>query len=503
MELSPPDWTTLATLAKQVGLPSEQVDLLRRRIENASARRGSPFTLLAGNPKAGIELLLSRWISPEVADRLEINRPLVIGPEEQAVRPKFGLWSGVKSQEIVQGHLIALPTASRPQKDTLMQLASLSFIDQLVLITRLSQPFTESERELAAALNAVSATVRVLIVAVPGEEPTERDLAEVSAFAVNYMRQAGFGDGRCLGAGVWFTKGDPRDNTISDLGNFLRIDATKVIFGRDQIFRNALATLFAEIENNSTNTSVAPGVAIIPAERERLVREFSTYLSALGNKVERDVEGRRPVTKETIRDYCLDAINGWAAYIGVEGHWMKYVETLRPGAHTALLAEARSALDYVDYQEKDADRKTISPSLPQENNNVVVQRIVLEAKRATVALACGLAGYWIVGSLINSKVDVTGLPTFVISIINTAGFFIAAVLGYAVGSGIFRTGKIRTQIHPGSESILTPARPALRNWSQLESRLSAWFVNFMTDDSRSTREECRALAERLGITKDK
>jgi hypothetical protein len=486
-----------------VGLRPEQVDLLRRRIENASTRRGSPFTLLAGNPNSGIELLLARWISPEVAERLEMNRPLVIGPDEQAVRPKFGVWAGVKSAEIVPGHLIALPAGSRPQKDTLMQLASLGFIDQLVLVTRLAQPLTQSERELAASLNPVSATVRVLIVAVPGEDPTARDSAEVAAYAGNYMRQAGFGDGRCLGAGVWFTKGNARDNTISDLGNFLRIDQMKVILGRDRIFRDGLAALLAEIENKSTGTSIAPGVAIPPGERERLVRELSTYLSALGNKVLRDAEGKSTITKETIREYCLDAIRGWAAYVGVEGHWMKYVETLRPGAHSALLAEVTSALEYVDYQVPVTKQAAITSPVPEERGNAIVERAVVEAKRAGLALVCGLTGYWVVASIINAKVSAGALPAFVIALINTASFVIAAVLGYSIGCGIFHVAKTSTQLHSGSAVTSERARPALRNWEQLESRLTAWFVSFMTDNSRSARDECRALAERLGINKDK
>jgi hypothetical protein len=528
MELSPTDWTTLATLTAQVGLPPERVEMLRRRIENASARRGSPFTLLAGNPNSGIELLLSRWISPEVADRLEVNRPLVIGPQEQTVRPKFGSWAGVESAELVQGHLIALQAASRPPKDTLMQLASLSFIDQLVLVTRLAQPFTQSERNLAAALNSVSATVRVLIVGVPGEEPTERDLAEVAAYAGSYMRQAGFGNGRCLGGGVWFTKGDRPENTISDVGSFLRIDQIKVISGRDQIFRHALVNLFAQIESKSGSTTITPHVAITPGERERIVREFSTYLSALGNKVTRDADGSRTATKDTIREYCLDAIRGWAAYVGVEGHWMKYVETLRPGAHTALLAEAKSALDYIDYEPipitqvsstPAAPKKTETPLIskfftktppllkllftPAEGGSTLVQRAMVEAKRAAIALLCGLIGYWILSPLINARVGVAGLPLFVISLINAAGFLIAAVLGYGIGCRIFRTGDKLTQPHTDSKETHPHERPPLRNWVQVESRLTAWFATYMTDSTKSCREECRALAERLEITESK
>jgi hypothetical protein len=182
---------------------------------------------------------------------------------------------------------------------------------------------------------------------------------------------------------------------------------------------------------------------------------------------------------------------------------MKYVETLRPGAHSALLAEVTSALEYVDYQVPVTKQAAITSPVPEERGNAIVERAVVEAKRAGLALVCGLTGYWVVASIINAKVSAGALPAFVIALINTASFVIAAVLGYSIGCGIFHVAKTSTQLHSGSAVTSERARPALRNWEQLESRLTAWFVSFMTDNSRSARDECRALAERLGINKDK
>jgi hypothetical protein len=74
------------------------------------------------------------------------------------------------------------------------------------------------------------------------------------------------------------------------------------------------------------------------------------------------------------------------------------------------------------------------------------------------------------------------------------------VLGYGIGCGIFRPSNISTEPQTASATTPQPTRPALRNWDQVESRLTAWFATFVTASSRSSQDECRALAERLGIT---
>jgi hypothetical protein len=48
------------------------------------------------------------------------------------------------------------------------------------------------------------------------------------------------------------------------------------------------------------------------------------------------------------RRFVLDAVRGWGAYVTTEGHWLRHVETLRPGMQAALFAQVEQALDRVE-----------------------------------------------------------------------------------------------------------------------------------------------------------
>src|ERR1019366_535454 len=148
-EITSADWDALQSLALRVGLFSERVGLLRRRVEASSPRPGSPYKLMVGRPDAGIELLLARWLAPEAAEELIKvgDRPLVIGATPAEVRPRLGAWPSWKSTKVGPGHLIALRTTGKPAADTLAQLSSLGYMDQIVLVTRLGQPMHMYERD--------------------------------------------------------------------------------------------------------------------------------------------------------------------------------------------------------------------------------------------------------------------------------------------------------------------------------------------------------------------
>lgn len=276
MEISSADWDALQTLARRVGLAAERVGLLRRRVEDLASRPGSPYVLVVGRPDAGIELLLARWLAPEVAEELQKvgDRPLVIGATPSEVRPRLGVWPTWKWSKYGPGHLIALRTAGKPAADTLAQLLSLGYVDQVVLVTRLGQPLHMQERETSQVLAALAATVRVLVVGLPGEEPTASELTEVSAFAANPMHLAGFRDGRCLGTGIWFTGGAKRNGTISDVAAFLAVDSADVSAGSKGMIGNALAGLIDDIRQrlDKLPDAVAP---IADDECERLIRELA------------------------------------------------------------------------------------------------------------------------------------------------------------------------------------------------------------------------------------
>jgi hypothetical protein len=498
-EIAPGDWDTLQSLTGRLGLPAERVGVLRRRLEGTQVRPGSPYTLLAGRPDAGIELLLARWLAPEAAEELlkAGGRPLVIGPTTAEVRPRLGAWPGWKTARVKPGHLLALRAASKPAADTLAQLASLGYVEQLVLVTRLGQALHQEECALAAALAGTAATVRVLIVGLPGEEPTDADLAEVSAYAVTRMRQAGFTGGRCLGAGVWFTGGGPRPGTVADLTSFLAVNDREVAAGRAGMGREAVAGLLADLRRQAEALPPAPQAAVPDEERERLGRELNGYLSDLGRELDRLAGERRPLSAEFLRNHALDAVRGWGAYATVEGHWLKYVERLRPGTQAAFLAEAQSAIGLLEY---DPGKET--PPAPEPAavpGSPVVNQVMLEAKRLAVGLVVGLAAYLAVAALLRGHAagaaeDVTALPALAVTLLSYAALVLGAVLGYGAGRALLRA---RPATPPPQVKERVPA--ALHGWPQVQRRLTAWFGEHMRTGAPSPAEECRALARRWGL----
>ena len=220
------DWQTVQSLAQQVNFPAERVSLARKRLMAEPSRHGSPFTLVVGRPDAGIELVLARHFAPEVAEKLKESgeRPLVLGPKPSEILPPFTSWPVLPLASLPEGHILALRIARRPDPGLLAQLGGLGYIDQLILVTRLGGPLHEQERDIARALVPLAATVRVLIVGLPGEEPSTNELAEVSAYAFAQMRQAGFRSGRCRSADIWFSGGPARPGTVPDLAKqFLNV----------------------------------------------------------------------------------------------------------------------------------------------------------------------------------------------------------------------------------------------------------------------------------------
>jgi hypothetical protein len=491
------DWAALHDLAGRVGFPSERVSLLRSRFEHETASRpGSPYTLLAGRPDAGIELLLARWIAPEAAEELKSASgvPLVLGKKPGEVRPRLGIWPGYKASKIESGHFIALRANGKPDASTVAQLATLGFMEQAVLVVRLSQPLHVRERELIESLAGLAATVRVVVVGLPGEEPTETDLAEVPAYAVSQMRQAGFDGGRCLGAGVWFTGGGTRPGLIADLGKFLTVSETEVKVGRKAMLRRAVSDLLADLRQYAERSPRPTQAAVTQEESDRLTGELANYLSDLGRELGRQVETRRSLTTEGLRSYAHDSLHGWGAYTGVEGHWMRFVERLRPGMQAAFLAEADAAVSLLDYEPGREPEAAPSPA-----GASVGERLAVEAKRAGVGLALGVALYMSASALLDPSAGrglqgVTALPPAVIALLAYAALLIGIVLGYGIARPIFRQPAVVSQAAPKSG---TPA--VIHGWRQVERRLTAWFSEHMSAASVSPLEECRRLAERLNI----
>jgi hypothetical protein len=502
--ISTQDWDALGRLAAQVALPAERVSQLRKRLEGPGDRPGGPHVLLAGRPDAGIELVLGRWLATEAAAALAHAgaSPLVIGATPGDVQPRVGRWPTWRAPRYGPGHLVALSSGGRPGADVLAQLASLGYMDQLVLVSRLAQPIHQHERALVSSLAGLAATARVLLVALPGEEPTSADLAEVVAHAAAALRQEGFGHGRCRGVGVWFTGGQARPGTITDLGAFLAVDTAAVAAGRAGMSRQALTGLVADLRQRAEQAPAAQP-ALPPDEQDRLVNELKSYLADLGRELARQAEKRRPLTADTLRTYARDAVRGWGAYTGVEGHWMKYVERVRPGLQAAFLAEVEAALPLLDLEDvtlSPPEPPAAAPPSAAADAGVPVDRLVIEAKRLAGGLVCGLAVYLATVTPLGGSAEQPGaLAPAVVSILGYAGLAIGTVLGYSAGRRIFRLGAASKA---GEKTLGPPAAPLVHGWEQLTRRVLAWFAEQIRQQPASAAEKCRALAIRFGIQEE-
>lgn len=493
-EFAPTDWDALTALALRLGLPDERVAALRRRLDPSYPRPGVPYTLVAGRPDAGIELLLGRWLGPEVADALLAagGKPLVVGPTPGEVRPKLGAWPGYAKPAAGSGHLVVVRSAGKPAADVLAQLGSVGYFDKLVLVTRLAQPFHASERELAQSLSGLAAAAQVLVVAVPGEEPSADDLAEVCALGVAQTGQAGFDAGRSLGAAVWFTGKERPPGTLEDVGSYVGATGADTAAAHAGMTRRAVRGLLADLRQRA-EAAPAPSAAAVPEdEQDRLTRELTGYLADLGRDLDRQVAGGRATTSDRLRTHAADVVRGWGAYVGIEGHWLKYVDRLRPGAHAALLEEVRAAVSTIEY---DPGR----PADPGRGPAAAPDWFTARAMRAGIGLAAGVGSYILVSVLL-TRVAAVALPDIAVTLLSSVALVAVGVVAYSVSRRWFPDPTLEAVARAAAVAPPDPgAPPGVLGWQSAERRVAAWFREFIRARPASPADECRALAVRFGI----
>ncbi len=496
MNVTATDWATLGDLVDRVKLPSERAGVLCRRIEHGS-RPGSPYQLLVGRPGGGLELLLGRWVGLAAAEALEkaAGQPLVLGLAPDTVRPALGAWPTHAWSGGPPGHLIALRTTGVLSAGLAGQIATLGHLDLVVWVTRLSQALNETEREQLRGFAALAATARVLVVGLAGEEASEADLAEVTAFATARARQAGFG-ARCLGTAVWFPgTSATRPGALADPGPFVAADPAAAAVGKDEMMRRALADLLVEVCRRAEESPPQAALPVEEAEAQRLTRELAGYLADLGRELARHAAGPRPATDEALRSYALAALRGWGAYTSIEGHWMKYVERLRLGIQEAFLAEAQEALAGLEAPPAPAPCPLTEPLPAAEPGEPTwVDRAILEAKRVVVGLVCGLAAALAAGALLGRVEAAPGLST----VVSYACLVLGSVLGYAAGRRLIASPRLSSR-PPEIPDSPPPALEAVRGWNQVERRLTGWFAGRIAAQPAAVADECRRLAARLGI----
>lgn len=486
--ISASDWAALERAAAQVGMPTERVPLLHRRLEGERSRLGSPYTLIIGRPDAGIEQFAARLLGPQTVETLEAagSRPLVAGPTPESVRPRLGSWPMLTGPASPTGHILILRTPAVPAADVMAGLSGLGMVDQVVLVSRLLQAMHEREREILAALAPLAATARVVLVWRPGEEPTETDIVEVTAATDRQIQGRGFEGGRDLGVSVMFVGEQVnKPGALTDPSKLLRVDEAAVSAGQSGMARAALSDLLNAIYRKAGKAAAAAPTGIPPEEHDRLMRELTAYLADLGRETGRVGAEKPHADAAWAHRYVLDAIKGWAAYTGIEGHWLRYVETLRPGTQAALIAESERAINCLDYRSAPVRAKANEPA-----GGGAQRWLLLEAKRAMVGLILGLGAYAGIANLVK-------LPPVVDIVVGLTSMALGSILGYAVGRWIFPGPNPPVAASP-YEEVTDPGSPI--GWTQFERRIAGWFADISHAQPIPPAEVCRDLARRLGVT---
>jgi hypothetical protein len=463
------DWDGLRALCRRAGLPPERVDRIQKSWSAAPA--AGALTILAGSPGT-LALLLARWLGKEFAAALgAVNgAALVIGSKPETVQPPLGYWPGMVRRELGAGHLLVVPSSGPVSHSLASALGGIAPADQVLLVSRLSQPLSSEERRLADSLATLAATARVVFLALPSEEGTESERAELAAYGLAQLEAHGF-LGRSLGAGVWYTEGPRPGDTIARLEDWLTPRTEDVVAGRAAAGRAALGALFVELEKLPDRP---PDRELSAEESDELSRKFAHAADDLGRRL-RDLAdaGEFPDT-HALRRYAVEGVKGWLNRASLEGMLLDSVESLRPGIKAELATQAEAVAELLHHEPP-------PPRRPPRDRGLLRSLVV-----AAVAAVVTYAIIYVLGSPF--------LQGWFLLVVANLGAFAAALGGLALAGRVL--GVVSPPAPPRSER---PDPAALPGWASAELRLTNWFNERIRARTPTLREECAAFRSRFQL----
>jgi hypothetical protein len=464
------DWDRLRALCRRAELSPERVDRLEKSWSTAPV--GAAVTILAGSPET-LSLILARWLGPNAAKALSAvnGAALVIGPKPETVQPPLGRWPGFVHRELGQRHIVAVPSAGPLTASLRSAVGSLAPADQVLLVSRLSQPLSCEERQLAASLSPLAATARVVFVALPSEEGTEAERAELAAYGLAQLEAHGF-RGRCLGAGVWYTEGPRPVDTVATLDDWLAARPADVAAGRTAAGRAALAALLAEIEKAPDRK---PETALTAEEADELGRKFAHHVADLGRRL-RDLAdaGEFPDTA-ACRTFVVESLQGWINRTSLEGMLLDYVESLRPGIKADLTGQATDIAELLRYEPPPASRRR-----PLPNRGL--------SRPLAIAATAGVLAYVVI-YLIGSPF----LQGWFLILVANLGATAAALAGFAIAGH-----NLPRQRHDPATAE-SPGPSPVPGWASAELRLTNWFNGRIRSQTLTLHQECAAFRSRFQL----
>jgi hypothetical protein len=465
------DWDRLRDLCRRAALPPERVDRLEKGW--SAAALGRAVTLLAGRPET-LALTLARWLGPAAANALSAadGTALVIGPKPDTVQPPLGRWPGLVHGELGTRHVMAVPSAGPLNASLRSALGGLAPADQVLLVSRLSQPLSGEERRLADSLAPLAATARVVFVALPSEEGTETERAELAAYGLAQLEAHGF-HGRCLGAGVWYTEGPQPADTITRLDDWLAARPDDVAAGRPVALRAALAELLADIEKAPDRQ---PETAMSAEEADELGRKFAHHVTDLGRRLRDLADAGEFPDADACRRFFVESLQGWLNRASLEGMLLDHVESLRPGIKSELPGQAAAAAELLRYE---------PPPPPPRRRPLLARGLARPLGIAAAAAVVTYAVIYLVGSPF--------LQGWFLIVLANLGATAAALAGFAIAGQVLREPR-----HEPAASE-APGPPAGPGWASTELRLTNWFNGRIRSLMPTLRQECAEIRSRFQL----
>lgn len=464
------DWDRLRALCQRADIRPERVDPVEKIW--GVAHGCGPVIFVAGAAKT-LALFLSRWIGVPAADALSgaNGAPLVIGPKPETVQPPLGRWPCLTRRELGARHIVAIPSTGGLNAAIRSALAGLGTADQVLIVSRVSQPMATDERQLAASFAPLAATARVVFMALPGEEGTQTERAELGAYGVNLLEANGF-RGRCTGAGVWLTEGARPADTIQKLEDWLSSERPEdIAAGRSEAGRAALATMLSDIEKA---TDRLPDTALKLDEADELGSKFAHHVAEMGKRLHDLADAGEFLDSTACRKFMVDTLCSWNNKASLEGMLLDYVNTIRPGIKAELPDQATAAADLLRYE---ASIKSSSTPISTGSSLRKLGIAALAAVITYIAVNLGCSPF---------------LQPWFTTVLSNMGATAAALAAFSI-AGRFMPVPITVKAANASKVSVIPG------WSSAELHLTNWFNGRIRSQTPTLRQECAAIRAQFNL----
>lgn len=479
-EIADPDWEELQALAALAAVGEERVAVARLRFAAGSDRPSGPLTLLIGRPESGIDLLFDKWLGSEAATALREarGRPLVVGPRSTVVKPRQGSWPVLRCERL-DGYCLVAVRAPSLAADVMAQLASLGTFEQVVLVTRWSQPLPTAERDLIRPLAELGGIARALVVTLPGEGPGPDEIAEVKQFVLHLMRDGGF-DGRGAEVGVWLTAGSA-PHTVERLETFLAPRHDETANGRAGAARTTFASLLREVAARGRSANLAQPLPVDPEDLQKIETDLAGYLKVLAESTQRRFAAAVDGTAEQVQAFVREQIVSWKQPISAAGMWLHYVEAVRPGATVGLMNVVAEASKSVGFEPPPAPPPGLTWRPPA----------MWSAKfhKVVMGLVAGAIVYGVMAWLLPK--DLPGRD-----VLAALGMMAGAIGGFAVAP------HFKEQLPVPDQRPIMAREGELTSWPAFQHALQTWIHAHVAGSAASLGDRCRRLAARLDVSLD-